>query len=108
MSKNVSNAVNQQGSLRQMTDDPSETTRRAPFLEKTIKAYLLGCIHDGTLNSRKRFRISQKGVDWLNILKDLFDQLNYNSWIYKEGKDRDVYVLETLADFWISNLIQYV
>jgi len=34
MSKNVSSADNQQGSLRQSADDPSETTRRAPLSKK--------------------------------------------------------------------------
>jgi len=91
MSKNASSADNQQGSL----SDPSETTRRAPL----IKAYLLGTLHDGTFSSNKRFRISQLGTDWLEILQKLFKQLGYNSWIYKEGANRRVYVLETLADF---------
>jgi len=91
MSQNASSADNQQGSLR----DPSETTRRAPL----IKAYLLGALHDGTFSSNRRFRISQTGTEWLKILQKLFKQIGYNSWIYKEGKDRKVYVLETLADF---------
>jgi len=91
MSNKVTSAANQQGSLR----DPSETTRQAP----QIKAYLLGALHDGTFSSNKRFRISQVGTDWLEILQGLFRKLGYNSWIYKEGKNRKVYVLETLADF---------
>lgn len=74
---------------------PSETTRQAP----QIKAYLLGALHDGTFSSNKRFRISQSGTDWLKILQELFKKLGYNSWIYKEGKYRRVFVLETLADF---------
>ncbi|MBU2635237.1 hypothetical protein KJ841_02045 [Patescibacteria group bacterium] len=99
MSKNASDAVNQQGSLRQLANDPSETTRQAPFSEEAVKAYLLGGLHDGTFSSNKRFRISQKGTDWLKVLQKLFNKLGYNAWIYKEGKDREVYVLETLADF---------
>lgn len=95
MSKNASDAVNQQGSLR----DPSETTRQAPFSEEAIKIYLLGSLHDGTFSSNKRFRISQKGTEWLELLQTLFNKLGYNAWIYKEGADREVYVLETLADF---------
>ena len=95
MSKNVFSADNQQGSLHQLMNDPSETTRRAP----QIKAYLLGALHDGTFSSNKRFRISQNGIDWLKILQKLFRELGYNSWIYKEGKNRKVYVLETLASF---------
>jgi len=91
MSDKAINAANQQGSLR----DPSETTRQAP----SIKAYLLGALHDGTFSVNKRFRISQIGTDWLKILQGLFRKLGYNSWIYREGEYRKVYVLETLADF---------
>ena len=86
---------NQQGSLR----DPSETTRRAPYSKEKIKAYFLGALHDGCLNKKKRFRISQKGKEWLKFLQKLLKELGYNSWIYKEGKNRKVYVLETLAGF---------
>jgi intein-encoded DNA endonuclease-like protein len=93
MSDKAFNAANQQGSRRR--GDPSETTRQAPL----IKAYLLGALHDGTFSSNKRFRISQVGTDWLKILQELLRKLEYNSWIYKEGKDRRVYVLETLAKF---------
>ena len=99
MRDNASSADNQQGSFRQLADNPSETTRRAPLFKKEIKAYLLGSLHDGTFSKNKRFRISQKDTDWLKVLQKLFSELGYNSWIYKEGKDREVYVLETLADF---------
>ena len=44
---------------------PSETIRRAPFSVKEAKAYLLGALHDGTFSSNQRFRISQKGKNWL-------------------------------------------
>lgn len=98
MSNKVSSAANQQGSP-DFIEDPSETTRRAPFSDGEIKAYFLGALHDGTFSSNKRFRISQKGTSWLIVLKKLLKSIGYNSWIYKEGKDRSVYVLETLADF---------
>lgn len=99
MSNNVFSAENQQGSLRKLTHDPSETTRRTPFSKKVIEAYFLGALHDGTFSKNKRFRISQKGEEWLKVLQKLFTQLGYNSWIYKEGKDREIYVIETLATF---------
>jgi intein-encoded DNA endonuclease-like protein len=95
MSNKATSAVNQQGSLR----DPSETTRRAPFSQKAIKAYLLGALHDATFSSNRRYRFSQKGTEWLKFLQKLFKKVGYNSWIYKEGSDRDIYVLETLASF---------
>ena len=78
---------------------PSETTRQHPLSNKEIKSYLLGALHDGTFSSNERFRISQKGTEWLKVLQKLFGKLGYNSWIYKEGSDRKVYVLETLANF---------
>lgn len=103
MSDNVFSADNQQGSrpalLEKSWIDPSETTRRAPLFRRVIVAYFLGAIHDGTFSQNGRSRISQKGVDWPLILKDLLKQIGYNAWIYQEGKDRDVYILETLADF---------
>lgn len=99
MSNKVTSAGNQQGSLRQLTDDPSETTRRAPLSQEIIKAYLFGALHDATFSSNKRFRFSQKGTEWLKFLQTLFKKLGYNSWLYKEGSQRSVYVLETLASF---------
>jgi len=100
MRDNVSSAENQQGSRPSIRwIDPSETTRRAPFSKREVKSYLLGALHDGTFSSNRRFRISQKGTEWLEVLKGLFKIVGYNSWVYKEGKDRDVYILETLANF---------
>lgn len=100
MSDKASSAVDQQATLSHFgTGESSETIRQAPLSKREIKAYLLGAIHDGTLNKEKRIRISQKGTEWLKILQGLLKKLGYNSWIYKEGKDRKVYVLETLADF---------
>ena len=97
MSKNSFISENQQGSDYMFR--PSETTRQTPFSPKIIKAYFLGALHDGTFSSNKRFRISQKGTEWLEFLREILKNIGYNSWIYKEGADRDIYVLETLADF---------
>ena len=100
MSEKASSADNQQGSRPAFCGvDPSETTRRAPSSEKAVKAYLLGALHDATFSSNRRFRFSQKGTKWLKLLKSLLKKIGYNSWIYREGKNRSVYVLETLAPF---------
>lgn len=80
------------------TKEPSETTRRTPTT-KEIKAYLLGALHDATLSHRQSFRYSQKGTRWLMLLRRLFSRLDCRSWIYKEGRHRTVYVLETMASF---------
>ena len=101
MSDKASSAGNQQGraSFARKGKLPSETTRQAPFSEKEIKAYLLGALHDATFSSNRRFRFSQKGTGWLKFLQMLFRRIGYKSWVYKEGKTRSVYVLETLAKF---------
>ena len=98
MSNKVFGAGNQQGSPR-FIGAPSETTRRTPLSDKEIRAYFLGALHDGTFSSNKRYRICQKSIKWLKILKGLLKNIGYNSWIYKEGKNRNVYILETLAAF---------
>lgn len=97
MREKATNADNQQGSRRR--GDPPETTRRSPLFKRIIKAYFLGALHDGTFSSNHRFRISQKGTAWLVILRKLLKEIGYNSWIYREGANRNVYVLETLANF---------
>ena len=100
MSEKATIADNQQGSRSpSWRVDPSETTRRAPFSEVVIKAYFLSALHDGTFSQNKRFRISQKGVEWLKFLQQLLKSISYNSWIYQEGKERDIHVLETVASF---------
>ncbi|MEX2436836.1 MAG: LAGLIDADG family homing endonuclease [Candidatus Paceibacterota bacterium] len=101
MGKNVSGADNQQGSplVDKVNHDPSETTRSAPFRRKELIAYINGASHDASLNKGKRFRFAQKYIEWLRLLRDFLDVLGYKSWIYKEGKNRNVFILETLADF---------
>ena len=101
MSENAIGAENQQGSPRPniqfLASDPSETTRRTPTTKYQIIAYLNGAIHDATLNKGKRIRFAQKNKQWLENLQGLLKQIDCNSWIYKEGKDRNIYVLETLC-----------
>ena len=95
MSDNSFGAGNQQGSPR----DPSETTRRAPT-DGECKAYLQGALHDGTYNRlHKTHRISQNNKLWLLKLQKLLQHLGYKSWLYREGRDRNVYALETAAKF---------
>jgi len=98
MSDNVSGADNQQGSFSVIhRNNPSETTRRAPLRKKEIIAYLNGAAHDATLNKKRRVRFAQKGKEWLMILSHLLKEVGYRSWIYREGKGRTVFVLETLC-----------
>src|SRR3989344_5984645 len=83
---------------REVVSDPSETTRRSPFKSKSeVKTYLQGALHDAYRRGN-RTRFSQKGTEWLMVLKDLLNHLGHRSWMYQEGK-RDVYDLETTAAF---------
>lgn len=79
-------------------DDPVETTRRLLVNAKKseLKAYLLGALHDATFNKiHQTWRFSQSNIGWLKFLQFLLKQLDHKSWIYREGKTRSVWILET-------------
>ncbi len=101
MRDNATGAENQQGSplFTVCKHDPSETTRRAPFPKCEIRAYLQGALHDASLNKGKRYRFTQSEKRWLEVIKQSLEALGYASWIYREGKTRHVFALETLATF---------
>lgn len=91
--------VNQQERPPAKRRESSETIRQAPLQKRQIvQAYLFGAMHDGTVRqSDHRFRIAQKGTGWLKTIQKLVSSVGYKSWIYQEGKKRDVYVLESVA-----------
>jgi hypothetical protein len=61
-------------------------------------AYLNGALHDGTYNKfHNSFRFTQNNLEWLKILQKMLSELDYKSWTYKEGRNRNVYALETTA-----------
>ena len=62
---------------------------RAPV----TKAYLMGLIHDAT-ERKLTLRIAQKNEVFLRFLKVEILYLGMRSWIYKEGKSRQVWILE--------------
>ncbi len=65
-----------------------------------IEAYLHGAFHDGTRNrTHKTFRFCQKEREWLEMIQEMLKNLGIKSWIYKEGKERSLFVLETTAAF---------
>jgi len=57
------------------------------------KAYILGALHDST-ERKYTFRISQKSLKYVELLADGIHCLDYNAWIYREGKNRNVFVVE--------------
>lgn len=57
------------------------------------RAYILGLLHDST-ERKYTHRIAQKYPDFLTFVGLGVKSLGFKSWIYKEGKSRDVYILE--------------
>ncbi len=73
---------------------------RFMMTKREYQSYLQGALHDGTRSRlHNTHRISQKGTDWLTRLSNMLLELSYKSWIYREGKTREVYILETTAKF---------
>jgi DNA-binding transcriptional regulator WhiA len=67
-------------------------------LAKVTSAYLQGILGDATYNKfHKTHRISQSNREWLERIKNLLLEVGDKSWIYKEGKSRNIYVLETAS-----------
>lgn len=62
----------------------------APIISK---AYLLGFLHDST-ERKYTYRICQKSFEFIQQLNQSIKMLGFNSWIYKEGKDRNLYIVE--------------
>jgi hypothetical protein len=99
-----SGADNQQGS-RGIFPEMSLTPQRlhAELLAanaKGLETYLQGALRDGTRSARHRtHRIGQSDPRWLDFLRSALRILGYGSWIYREGRDRRLWVLETTAPF---------
>ena len=67
-------------------------------MAKITIAYLQGILGDATYSKiHKTHRVSQANREWLEKVKDLLSSIGDKSWIYKEGKSRNVYVLETTS-----------
>lgn len=74
--------------------------------QNVLKAYLHGAFHDGTINRmHNTYRFCQKEFAWLESLKGMLVEIGCKSWIYKEGKDRNVYILETTASFLKNKIV---
>jgi hypothetical protein len=57
------------------------------------RAYLLGAMHDGTVR-RRTLRICQREEAYVLFLKELIERLGRKAWTYKEGRNRDVFIVE--------------
>jgi len=73
-------------------------------LANVTAAYLQGILGDATYNRfHKTHRISQSNREWLERIKNLLGKVGDRSWIYKEGRSRSVYVLETTSKILSMN-----
>ena len=79
-----------------------------------LESYLQGALRDATKSdAHKTHRFGQSDRAWLETLQTVLGVLGHRSWIYREGKDREFWVLETSAkflsiDFDASQLIEVV
>lgn len=63
-----------------------------------LKSYLTGAMHDGTLRKRT-LRISQKEEEYVLLLKGLILRAGGRAWTYREGRNRNLYVVEFSRTF---------
>jgi hypothetical protein len=104
-SEKPTGAGNQQGSRRDRPYGLRLTPQRlhAELLAvgaKGLEAYLQGALRDGTRSAAHRtHRIGQSDPKWLDLIKVILDLLGRRSWIYREGRAREFWVLETTAPF---------
>ena len=108
-SDNPTGADNQQGSPLNCPLSSSVTPQRlhAELLAigaKGLEAYLQGALRDGTRSALHRtHRFSQAHPIWLSVLSDALSSLGHRSWMYREGRNRTVWVLESSARFLSLN-----
>lgn len=57
------------------------------------KSYLLGLMHDST-TSKYTYRLCQKSLSFLETIQLGIQKMGSKAWIYKEGKTRNVHILE--------------
>ncbi|SRR5260221_10819200 len=62
------------------------------------KAYILGALHDGTVR-KITYRIVQKEQEYIEFLAKGILALGQKAWTYKEGKTRQLYVVEFSRNF---------
>ena len=68
----------------------------AELLEELMdmsKTYLLGVMHDST-ERKNTYRISSKENKYIQFLADMIHKMGHNAWTYREGKTREMYVVE--------------
>lgn len=106
-SENVlGDADNQQGSRSVSKTGLTPQRLHAELLAANIsvsRAYLLGAMHDATISTlHGTVRFGQSDPEWLNGVATLCRVIGQKSWIYREGKTRNLWILETSAR-WLAS-----
>lgn len=57
------------------------------------RSYLLGAMHDGTVR-RRTIKIAQKEESYIQFIRHMVEDLGARAWTYREGKERNIYVVE--------------
>lgn len=57
------------------------------------KAYLLGLLHDATVR-KTTYRIATKNKYFAEIIQQGIENLGRKAWIYKEGRNRNLWIIE--------------
>ncbi|MEK7565797.1 MAG: LAGLIDADG family homing endonuclease [Patescibacteria group bacterium] len=57
------------------------------------KAYLIGLLHDAT-ERKTTFRVATKSFEFAKIIQEGIFKLNSKAWIYREGKQRNLWIIE--------------
>ena len=66
-------------------------------------SYLFGAAHDATISPRHgTVRFGQSEVGWLAVLRLLLEERGQKAWMYREGRTRKFWVLETSAN-WLAH-----
>jgi len=65
---------------------------------RVCRSYLLGAMHDGTVHKRT-LRISQREESYVILLRRLIIANGGRAWIYREGRNRQLYVVEFSRSF---------
>lgn len=78
------------------------------------KSYLLGMLHDAT-ERKNTYRIATKNFNFAKIIREGILKLGSKAWIYKEGNNRNLWIVEfskiLLKEFKIKskqNKIDYI
>ena len=69
------------------------------------RSYLLGAMHDGTIRPRT-LRIAQKEESYVLFLRHLVQAEGGRAWTYREGSNRQVYVVEFGRSFLDGHVLR--